>query len=369
MKPKISRQKNNPENNNSIPQNLNIKGKTYDLPIFLPDATRALVKSADTADIMEAGVRGVVVNTYHLMNTPGTKLLEKTGGVKGFMNFPGLVVSDSGGWQVFSLIHRSGLPGEITDAGVIFSINNKSKAIFTPELSIQTQFSIGSDIIICLDDFTPPDAADEVIRDSVERTIKWAKRSKEEYLRIVDEKKLDETTRPLLFAVIQGGWNREMRAYCAEKLIEIGFDGYGYGGYVVDEATGKLDLEISKFIANLIPDDKYKFALGVGKPEDIVGCYKAGWQIFDCTLPTRDARHKRLYIHEGDLYKFIYINKSIFSDDLSPIDPTCDCHTCRNYTKAYMHHLFKIADPLAYRLATIHNIRFYTRLTEKLARI
>lgn len=352
---------------------INIKGKTYDLPIFLPDATRAVIKSTDSIDAINAGVRGVVVNTYHLMNTPGTHSLDQLNGVKKLMNFNGLVVSDSGGWQVFSLIHRSGLQGEITDEGVLFSIDNKNKKVFTPEISVQTQFSIGSDIIICLDDFTSPNATDDEVKESVDRTILWAKRSKVEFEKIVEEKNLSDNTRPLLFAVIQGGWNKELRAYCADKLVKIGFDGYGYGGYVVDEVTNKLDMELSGFVANLIPDDKYKFALGVGKPDDIVGCHKAGWDIFDCTLPTRDARHKRLYIYTGDdlsadFYSFIYINKQIFKADTTPIDSGCDCYTCKNFTKAYLHHLFKINDTLAYRLATIHNLRFYTRLTEKLAK-
>ncbi len=353
---------------------LNIKGKTYDLPIFLPDATRAVIKSADSVDAKNAHIRGVVVNTYHLMHTPGTEALEQLGGVKGLMNFDGLVVSDSGGWQVFSLIHRSNLPGEITDEGVLFTISNKNNQIFTPEKSIQTQFSIGSDIIICLDDFTSPLASTAEIEESVERTILWAKRSKNEFNKIVQAQNMTENTRPLLFAVIQGGWDKKLRTYCAEKLIEIGFDGYGYGGYVVDQVTNKLDMELSGFVANLIPDDKYKFALGVGKPDDIVGCHKSGWEIFDCTLPTRDARHKRLYIYTGedlagDFYSYIYINKKIFEVDTSPIDASCDCHSCKNFTRAYLHHLFKINDTLAYRLATIHNMRFYTRLTEKLAKI
>lgn len=359
---------------------MRIRNTEVQFPIYLPDATRAVAKSLDSRDLAEAHVEAVVVNTFHLATNPGTTTLEAFGGVKKFMNFNGLVTSDSGGWQVFSLIHRNKTGGKITDEGVVFSIGNKDagKSIFTPEQSIRTQFSIGSDIIICLDDFTPPDATPDKIKESVDRTILWAKKSKIEFEKIVAEKGLTEETRPILLAVIQGGWSYEMRKYCAEKLIEIGFDAYGFGGYVIREDTKKMDLELSKFIADLIPNDKIKFALGVGNPHEIAMCAQMGWQIFDCTLPTRDARHKRLYVFnpdrpmpsslaelsDPDFYKFIYIDRTVFSADQTPVSSYCDCALCKNYTKAYLHHLFEIPDTSAYRLATIHNLRFYTMLIE-----
>lgn len=359
-------------------KSLSVKGKTYNLPIYLPDATRAVTKSIDSVDLNNAHVKGAVVNTYHLMTNPGISVLEKFGGVKGFMNYDGLITSDSGGWQIFSLIHRNKNLGSITDRGVTFSIGGGKKTLFSPEKSVEVQFSIGSDIVICLDDFTPPDAKPNAIKESVERTIKWAKASKAEYERQIEIRELKENERPLLFSVIQGGWDKELRKYCAEELIKIGFDGYGFGGYVVDEGKG-LNLEISKYIAELIPDDKIKFALGVGTPYEIAMCHEFGWDIFDCTLPTRDGRHKRLYTFAGEptsvedlknprFHQYVYIDREVYRRDESPISEFCDCHTCKNFTKAYLHHLFNIEDLGAYRLATIHNLRTYTKLIEILSK-
>ncbi len=396
---------------------LKIKGKKYKLPIFLPDATLGIVRGLDNRVLKEVGTRGVVVNTYHLNDTPGIEILKAfsaetqslrqrpslcKSGIKNFMNFDGLVVSDSGGWQVFSLIKRHGEGGEITDEGVRFPVrikninkrdihkqqNNPPQAdppraekmgIFTPEDSIRIQFEIGADILICLDDFTGADDNEEKIRESVERTILWAKRTRAEFDRIIKEKKLTDETRPLLFAVIQGGWSKKWRKYCAEELLRIGFDGYGYDGYMVNE-KGELDEEMSKYIAELIPDEFPKFALGVGKPWDIARCYEFGWDIFDCVLPTRDGRHQRLYnfknknqnnIKNLDLknpssYEFLYISRGKFATDKNPIGLDCDCFTCQNYSRAYLHHLFKIDDMLAHRLAVIHNLRVYNRVIETL---
>jgi len=350
-------------------QSIQIKNRKYKLPIYLPDATRGVVKSVDSLDLVQAKVEGVVVNTYHLSKHP------EISDIKKFMNFDGLVTSDSGGWQVFSLIHKSNKGGLITDEGVIFKIDNE-KSIFTPEFSVQTQFSIGSDIIICLDDFTSPDAQKDRIKESVDRTVLWAKRSKKEYLRILKKNKIPDSEKPLLLAVIHGGRDREMRKECAERLIEIGFDAYGFGGYVVNGTEG-MDLELSKYIADLIPNDKVKFALGSGKPWEIVKLAQMGWDIFDCTLPTRDARHQRLYVftkeptnmrdlEQKETFGYLDIGKALYQNDQSPIDPTCDCHTCKNFSRAYLHHLFKIKDTTALRLATIHNLRHYTKVIELL---
>jgi queuine tRNA-ribosyltransferase len=374
---------------------LKIKGRSYKLPIFLPDATLGIVRGLDKEILKKTGTRGVVVNTYHLNDTPGMEVLKKYAngnmeegsGIKNFMNFAGLVVSDSGGWQVFSLIKRHGEGGEITDEGVKFEIGgekNKKMGIFTPEDSIRIQFEIGADILICLDDFTGADDNEEKIKESVERTILWAKRTRAEFDKIVAEKKMTDETRPLLFAVIQGGWSKKWRKYCAEELLKIGFDGYGYGGYMVNE-QGELDEEMSKYIAELIPDEFPKFALGVGKPWDIARCYEFGWDIFDCVLPTRDGRHKRLYnfktssrknvgvgpesdLKSPDSYEFLYIGRGKFAGDKQPLDTDCDCFTCRNYSRGYLHHLFQIDDMLAYRLAVIHNLRVYNRVIEGLQR-
>lgn len=353
-----------------------IRNNTYSLPQFLPDATRAVVKSIDSSDLAHVKIEGVVVNTYHLMHEPGASVIEKCGGIKKFMNFSGLVVTDSGGWQIFSLIHRNKNAGKITDKGVTFAIGNHKKALFTPEKAIEVQFAIGSDIIICLDDFTPPKGSVSDIQMSVERTTQWAKRCKARYLELCEERKLDKSNRPHLYAVVQGGVNLDMRKKSADELIEIGFDGYGFGGYLVDE-NSDLDLDVSQKLAGLIPDDRVKFALGTGSPYEIAMLRQFGWDIFDCTLPTRDARHMRLYTfvsppqRKVDLYdkanfNYLYIKREVFTRDMRPICEDCDCYTCKNYTRAYLHHLFKIEDTLAFRLATIHNLRHYSKVIELL---
>lgn len=352
-----------------------IKGKKYDLPIFLPDATRAVVKASSSKDVENANIKGAVVNTYHLMTTPGISVLKEYGGIKNFMNFEGLITSDSGGWQIFSLIHRDKKPGKITDKGVTFNFGGKNskKTLFTPEKSIQTQFAIGSDIIVCLDDFTNPNANTEEIKHSVDRTILWAKKCKEEFNRLVEQNKMNDSSRPLLMAVVQGGLDKSLRKECYDRLAQIDFDAYGFGGYVVDE--NGVNMEISEYLASLLPDNKIKFALGNGMPVEIAKMYKHGWNIFDCTLPTRDARNKRLYnftkvptnysdLTDPTTYDYIYINREKYVRDKNPISQNCDCFTCKNYSRGYLNHLFKIEDTSALRLATIHNLRTYARLME-----
>lgn len=357
-------------------KSITVKGKTYDLPIFLPDSTRAVTKSLTSKDLSNVGIKGCVVNTLHLKENPSLAVLDNFGGVKNFMGFIGLVASDSGGWQIYSLIHRDKKPGKITNEGVVFSTGvNKKNYVFTPEESIKTQFSINSDIVVVLDDFTNPKASKKEIKDSVDRTVKWAKMSKQAYDEQVCKRKMDDKTRPLLLSVIQGGWDKDLRAECAQRLIGIGFDGYGFGGYLVNDQTNQLDLPMLKYIADLIPDDKIKFALGTGKPRDIAVMADQGWDIFDCTLPTRDARNKRLYVFNKvpqnykdllnkNTYGYVYINRQVFKIDKKPISENCDCLTCKNYSRAYLNHLAKIEDTSYLRLATIHNLRTYTRLIE-----
>jgi len=344
-----------------------IKGKKHILPQYLPDATRGFVKSIDTTDVKSVHLEGMMVNTYHLIENPGLDVIENAGGIKKYMNFDGLVSSDSGGWQMFSLIHRNAKAGKIADEGVTFTFGNGKKGLVTPEDIIRAQFKIGSDIIICLDDFSPPEGTNVRQKESVIRTIRWAKRSKEEFNKQLKLNGYTQDNRPFLLAVIQGGYDKDLRKQCAEELIKIGFDAYGFGGYVVDK-EGNLDLDISKYIADLIPDTAIKFALGVGRISDVYNLAKMGWDIFDCTLPTRDARHKRLYVlnKEKNNCGYLYLGKTKHAIDFNKVDPECDCLTCKNYTISYLNHLFSSNDTLAYRLASIHNLRTYTRLIESL---
>ncbi|KAB2908552.1 MAG: tRNA-guanine transglycosylase [Ignavibacteriaceae bacterium] len=345
-------------------------------PIFLPDGTRGIVRSVDSDDLTDCGVESIVVNTLHLSTKPGLSTVQGAGGIHKFMNFKRPVISDSGGFQVYSLITESGA-GTIHKDGFTYRLENeREKSILTPEKCIKYQFKIGSDIMYCLDYCTHPVAARETQKESVELTVKWAKRCKKEFEEQLKIRKLGEEGRPLLFAVVQGGNEPTLRKACAEALLEIGFDGFGFGGWPIDD-DGKL-LDMVGYVADLIGENFPKHALGIGKPENLVKAWEAGYEIFDCVIPTRDARHKRLYVFKNfagintrdDLkegfYRNIYMQDDIHIKDFGAIEEGCDCFTCRNYSRSYLHHLFKIGDTLAGRLATIHNLRFYTRLTDKL---
>jgi len=353
------------------------------LPIFFPDATRAVVKSLDTSDIENTKTPGVLVNTFHLWQEIGQGVLEKFGGIRNFMNFKGGVISDSGGFQVMSLIKSGkiqGLPagrqGKITDEGMVFYSSKNKKKILSPEESIRFQMSLRTDMVIVLDDFTNPASTYEEAKLSVERTIDWAKRSKLEFEKICKERKLAGEERPYILGVVQGGKYQDLRSYCAKELVKIGFDGFGYGGWPIDE-HGKFDLESAKTISENAPEDYFLYGLGVGKPEDIVACSRLGFNIFDCVLPTRDARHQRLYVYNFDSIEDINVNepnfysfftpvKEKYFDDTLPVSTACDCLLCKRYSRAYLSHLFQIRDFTAGRLATIHNLRFYSILMEKL---
>lgn len=358
-------------------ENIVIKEKQFLLPTFFPDATRGVARSIDSHDLEKASVEGLVVNTYHLMTQPGSRILKQAEGIKKFMHWDRWIISDSGGFQLLSMIYQDKSFGSINANGVIFYKGEKrEKYLFTPEKSIQMQFTIGSDIMICLDDCPRLDANDEENKLSVDRTIEWAKRCKAEYEKQLEQRKMTKDQRPLLFGVIQGGNDKAQRERCAIELQKIGFDGYGFGGWPLDK-QGILNAEILSYTASLIPHNFPKYALGVGNPQAVVDSYHMGWNIFDCVLPTRDARHQRLYVFRKDpaaidihtekqIYEFVHIMKEEYVKDESPISQYCDCYTCENYSKAYLHHLFTIKDVLAMRLATIHNVRMYTMLIQLL---
>jgi queuine tRNA-ribosyltransferase len=345
-------------------------------PVFLPDGTRGIVRSVDSMDLEMCGIESIVVNTLHLSTKPGLTTVNGAGGIHNYMNFHHPVISDSGGFQVYSLITES-KAGTIHKDGFTYKLEQDSdKKILTPEKCIQYQFKIGADIIYCLDYCTHPSAPDNIQEESVDLTIKWARRCKKEFETQLKLRKVKEDNRPLLFAVVQGGNNPDLRKKCALELLRIGFDGYGFGGWPIDD-DGKL-LDMVGYVAELIGTDYPKHALGIGKPENLVKAYIAGYEIFDCVIPTRDARHKRLYTFrdferiqciedfEEGFYKYLYLQDDIHIKALKPIEEGCDCHTCKHFTRSYLHHLFRIGDTLAYRLATIHNLRFYTRLIDKL---
>ncbi len=341
-------------------------------PFFMPDATRGFVKSISGEDLKKIGVQSMVVNTYHLYLNPGIEIIKTAGSINNFMNWPYPLLSDSGGYQVFSLIHKNPKLGKITENEVIFrSPVDGSKHILTPEKAIQIQFDLGVDMMVCLDDPAPNFFAKGKIEKAVERTIRWAERCKIEYEKQLQKRNISEKNRPLIFSVIQGGGHLDLRKYCAEKLVEIKFDGYGFGARHLDE-EGNFMEEVLRETAGFIPENSLRFALGVGTPEDIARCVKMGWDMFDCVIPTREGRRGRLFLRvetglkpvstgagDKNFYETININNEKFKEDFSAIDLNCDCELCKNHTKGYLHHLFATKDPLAQRLASIHNLKFY----------
>lgn len=344
-------------------------------PFFMPDATRASVRGLTSEDLEKTDVTALVVNTYHLFLQPGEALIKEAGGIHEFMNWSRPVLSDSGGYQVYSLIHKNPELGRITEDGAEFrSVLDGSKHLLTPERAIQIQFDLGVDMMVVLDDPRPNDAPEKEIIAAVDRTLRWAKRCKEEYERQVKARGLDDSTRPLLFGVVQGGMILSERKRCAEGLTAIGFDGYGLGGRHVD-MEGKFLGELMAALASFIPEDSIRFALGVGTPEDIVRLHAVGWDMFDCVIPTREGRHGRLFLwREGalvdpehlDFYETMNINNERFTEDFTPVDPQCDCTLCTKYTRSHLRHLFRVGEALAFRLASEHNLRFYMKLMEKL---
>lgn len=338
------------------------------LPAFFPDATYGAIRAGSFEDVLASGLFGLEMNSYHLMSKPGAKLIKSLGGLHGFTGYKGAILTDSGGFQLYSLIRENKAYGEIRDNEIIFRPDMGSeKLIFTPEKCIQAQFQYGSDIMMALDMCTSPDDTYEEQRRSVELTVKWGARCRAEFDKLAKGRK----DKPLLFGIIQGGQFEELRQECGKRLEEIGFDGYGFGGWPVG-ADGTLREDILKMCADAMPDNKIKYAMGLGRPEEIVTLVHMGYQLFDCVIPTREARHQRLYVFKDgatldeNFFSHMYIMDGKYARDSKPVDEHCDCALCRNHSRAYLQHLFKMNDPSAMRLATAHNLRFYGRLMERL---
>ena len=346
------------------------------LPAFLPDATQGVVRAVDACDLEACGIQAVVMNTFHLMQRPGSSTIKALGGLHAMAGWQRPIVTDSGGFQAYSLIHQNPKFGRMSDDGIVFRPEGSSREFnLTPEKCVQLQLSYDTDVVICLDDCTHADAPLAEQEMAVERTIAWARRCKREFARGLAERRLPEERRPLLFGVIQGGRVPELRRRCAEALLEIGFDGFGYGGWPLD-AQNHLLLDMVTYTRELVPPELPMHALGVGHPANVVTCAKLGYGIFDSSMPTRDARHARLYTFSDEAgaedwlerrwLAFLYVGDEKYVKARQPVSTACDCHTCRNYSLGYLHHLFKVGDTLFYRLATIHNLRFMTQLMEKL---
>lgn len=341
------------------------------LPCFLPDATRAVVRAVDSADLEAVGVEGLVMSAFHLMQHPGSSTVKALGGLHKMAGWTRPIITDSGGFQAYSMIRQNAKFGSLTDKGLLYRPDAASKVLLTPEKSVQLQLSYGADAVMCLDDCTHPEDGDDVQAESVRRTIAWARRCRAEFDRLIAAR--PSAQRPLLFGVIQGGGSRELRRHCAEALLEIGFDGFGYGGWPLDSA-GALVRDMVAYTRELVPRDFPMHALGIGHPGSVVECAAMGYGIFDSALPTRDARRGRLMAFRGTAegarvggekwWGYVYIADEAHIKADRPIADGCDCPTCQRYSRGYLHHLFKIKDAAFLRLATVHNLRFMAQLMD-----
>lgn len=326
---------------------------------FMPDATRGAVRYLTTKQLEETGTQAIVTNTLHLLIHPGPDVIQQLGGIKKMMGWKGIVFTDSGGFQLFSLLHSKKWRGKVHENGATFkSPKEGNKYELTPESSIDIQMKIGSDVLVTLDDCRDTGLSRYEAEKSVDRTLKWAVRCKEHFNKEYGGTK---KTNKLLTCVVQGSNFLDLRAYCARELVKIGFDGYNFGGYVVDKDGGLVVDEMSAVIEN-IPKDTIRYAMGVGKPEDILRAVKIGYNIFDTVLVTRNARHGTVYTSQG----VVRIKNSEMGNDLSPVDRECDCECCKNYSRAYLHHMLKNGESIALTILTIHNLTFYQKLIKGL---
>ena len=313
-------------------------------PMFMPVGTQGSVKSVSPDELEELGARIVLGNTYHLYLRPGAQRIADLGGLHAFMQWPRPILTDSGGFQVFSLaaIRR------IEEDGVEFQSHlDGSRHRIRPETSMEIQALLGSDIAMCFDECTPYPVSFAYARQSMERTLRWAERCK-------------AAPRPpgqALFGIVQGSVFPELRLACLEGLTEIGFDGYALGSLSVGEPKEKM-LEILEAVAPRLPADRPRYLMGVGTPEDLVEGVRRGVDLFDCVMPTRNARNGSLFTSAG----MVQIKNSRYADDPRPIEPGCECYTCRRFSRAYLRHLYLARELLVYRLNTLHNLHYYLSL-------
>ena len=313
-------------------------------PVFMPVGTKATVKAVLNEQLEGMGCEIILSNLYHLYLSPGISLIKKAGGLHKFSNWKKSILTDSGGFQVFSL---SGTR-KILDEGVEFkSILDGSSHLFTPEKVVQMQLDLGSDIMMMLDECSTFDAPEQVITEAAKRTLKWAK------LSINELGNHDENQISKLFGIVQGGFNKNLRKYCAEAVSELGFSGIALGGLSVGE-TRNLTIEMISHTVNFVDKQKPLYVMGLGDPIGILEAINCGIDMFDCVLPTRISRNGSAFTRLGK----INIKNAKFSDDFTPIDELCNCYTCRNYTKSYIKHLFKSREILSSILLSIHNLYF-----------
>ena len=320
----------------------------YETPMFMPVGTRATVKGVSPLELHEMNAGIILSNTYHLWLRPGEDLVNLAGGLHKFMGWNGPILTDSGGFQVFSLAR----PKDITEDGVKFKSHiDGTPLLLTPEKSIEIQNKLDSDIAMSFDECIPYPVTYEYAKNSVERTLRWAKRGKDIF----------NNPRQSLFGIVQGGEYEDLRKHCTEELVKLDFDGYSIGGTSVGENKETM-YKMVEYSTRYLPDSKVRYLMGVGDPIDIIEGVIRGVDIFDCVLPTRIARHGNAFTKYGK----INLKNAKFKSDFTPIEDTCDCYACKNFTRSYIRHLVSVDEMLGSRLLSIHNLRFLIRLTEDL---
>ncbi|ADN76979.1 tRNA-guanine transglycosylase [Ferrimonas balearica DSM 9799] len=323
---------------------------TVETPAFMPVGTYGTVKGMTPEEVEATGAEICLGNTFHLWLRPGNEIMQKHGDLHGFMNWHKPILTDSGGFQVFSLGHMR----KITEQGVHFRHPiNGDKIFLDPEGSMEIQYYLGSDIVMIFDECTPYPATEEEAATSMRMSLRWAQRSRDAFDKLGNKN--------ALFGIIQGGVYEYLRDESLDGLMNIGFDGYAIGGLAVGEPKEDMH-RILEHICPKIPEDKPRYLMGVGKPEDLVEGVRRGVDMFDCVMPTRNARNGHLFTGEG----VVKIRNAKHRDDTSPLDADCDCYTCKNYTRAYLYHLDRCNEILGARLNTIHNLRYYQRVMEGL---
>ncbi|GIM47216.1 queuine tRNA-ribosyltransferase [Collibacillus ludicampi] len=322
---------------------------TIETPVFMPVGTQATVKTMSPEELKEIGAEIILSNTYHLFLRPGHDIVKEAGGLHSFMNWDRSILTDSGGFQVFSLSSLR----KITEEGVEFRSHLSGEKLFlSPEKAIEVENALGADIIMAFDECPPYPATRDYLKESLERTTRWAKRCKQAHRRPHDQ---------ALFGIVQGGMERDLRKQSAEELIELDFPGYAVGGLSVGEPKPMM-YEVLEFTTPLLPQDKPRYLMGVGSPDDLFEGVERGIDMFDCVLPTRIARNGTCMTSVGK----VVIRNATYVRDWEKLDPNCDCYTCRNYSRAYIRHLIKADEIFGLRLTTYHNLYFLVQTMKKI---
>jgi len=316
-------------------------------PCFMPVGTQGTVKAVLPRDLKEMGCQILLGNTYHLYLRPGHELIHELGGLHKFMGWNRPILTDSGGYQIFSLAAMR----KITDEGALFQSHlDGSSHLLTPEKAVAVQEALGSDIAMAFDECIPADAAREYVQASTQRTVRWAKRGLN----------ARRKTEQLMFGIIQGGLFEDLRRGCVEEMIALPFEGFAVGGLGVGEGEAQLNA-IGGFTVGLLPPDRPRYLMGVGRPRDIINAVCAGFDMFDCVIPTRNARNGTLYTWSGK----VNIKRAEFANDPRPLDESCGCYCCGNFSRAYLRHLYMASEILSSQLNSLHNLYFYHRLMDK----